>query len=150
MFSPEIVADAVAKNDACKSPSGISCYFIKLNDDWGLKVYREKWERDLAYERQNLMAQHGYAPTTGTTFDIGEKYCYVTQMAEVLIDDTIRKRCYYAYADKAMELTKAGVNQEIRSLRDKMSALGFDPCDDHYGNFARINGQLVCIDFGRC
>lgn len=83
MFSPELLAEKV-NNFKGRSPHGISCKFIKLDKKWGIKVYIDSRVRNMAFEDQKKMAQHGFAPEVGICFDAGFNYCYLTEVVETL------------------------------------------------------------------
>jgi hypothetical protein len=135
------------------SPYGVSCKFIRLDDDWGIKVYNSSTERDRAVSRQAKLYEHGYAPKVGIVFDVPSTfrsyYCYVTQCAVPLIEgDAKYARDYYTIATKYRKENPA-VSDEITELCKNMEAVEGRPYSDiHYANFGRLDGKLVCLDFG--
>lgn len=145
MFSPDVLSEVV-KNHTGFSPKGVSCYFIKLNEEWGLKVYTAQDERDRAYRIQTNMSKYNLAPTTGIKFDIGENYCYVTEVAIPLASQSPVTRDYTEEFYTINNDTR--VRKMINDIVTKMKAKGHSSCDNHAGNFGILRKQLVCIDFG--
>lgn len=141
------------RNRLEQSPGGVSCKFIKLSDEWGLKVYRRKGERDRCYDNQSKMAQYGFGPRVGDKLDINDEfYVYVTEVAipiwEAFNDigaDWIKTEKERA---KLQEKDKTIIKSMIRELVDKMADKGYQFCDAHMANVGMLNKMLVCIDFG--
>lgn len=161
MLNVEIFHEAVKSSSLERSPSGVSCYFVKINDTHGIKVYYSKDDRDRAFARQEKMAKHGYAPPVGVSFDIKHNYngysyddncyCYVTEIAEVCVERV--KGVYESWEDwhdkcAAYKVKYPSFDDDLDELIINMRAVGFDMSDVHMANFGRYNDKLVCIDFG--
>lgn len=149
-MTPEILSKVV-ENHQGPSPNGIDCHFINLDDQWGIKVYEYKDRRDMSVENQTLMSKHGYAPKVGPVFDIGEKFCYVTEKATPLIEqEKGESERHYWNRFFTTPLPKGFQTEEdfdeSRELINKMREEGFIMHDNHAGNFGRLNGKIVCID----
>ncbi len=141
----EIVTEGMKK----PSPFGVSCKFIKLDDMWGIKVYRNKEIRDNAVMRQTKMYGLGYAPAIGASFDIGDdKFCYITEVAIPIVDYTPENADKFVIMCRMAEEEYPGIREEVSKLVKNMRKNDYDYFDDHYGNFGWLNGKLVCIDFG--
>ncbi len=65
MLTTETLVAAVASSDKRLSPSGVSCYYVPLNQYWGVKVYDTFAERNYAVDMQTRMYKVGYAPAVG-------------------------------------------------------------------------------------
>lgn len=144
MNSLEVLVEVVVSFKG-KSPNGISCYYIQLNDSLGIKVFHNKYERDTAFQKQKLAALDGYGPEVGIIFDIQNKYCYTTQHAQTLVD------CIggFTAADEREARRKfPGLDEKISKLLTETTGKEYQSFDNHYGNFGFIGEKLVLIDFG--
>ena len=145
MLTTETLVAAVASSDKWLSPSGISCYYVPLNQYWGVKVYRKKDERDYAVDQQRKIFNIGYAPAVGSVFDVGTSYCYVTQAATVVIDTTTELE--WSEKCQATRVKYPNIDMEIDILYKQLNPyMNFVDC--HYGHVGYLNGFLVAIDFG--
>jgi hypothetical protein len=174
----QAAVETLTKNYSRKhlSPSGVQCSFFKIDNKWGVKVYRKESKRDECFDCQGECAEYGYGPRVGEKFDMnmGDEtlYCYVTEIAECLIPQEwfeIVNSCR-DYAKKYID-TEHWDEELYYSLIEDGDAI-FDPIDDewdericelcsdisenvgwamtdrHAGNFGLLDGKLVCIDFG--
>ena len=144
-LSPEILADKV-RNFTGPSPFGVSCRFINLDSQWGIKVYHYSNKRDEAYDRQKAMAACDCGPQVGIKFDAGEgNYCYISQVAMLVATQNENG----GYGGKLGDISMNPIFQQLRTnLLKKMSDNGYDMTDCHAGNFGYLENKLVCIDFG--
>lgn len=130
------------------SPRGVECYFTKIDDEWGIKVYASAGKRDRAYDRQKLAAEYRLGPEVGSKVDIAEgKHAYFTQIADLLVPAygyQPEGENWYALDNKAHQKYRV----QITKLCDKLSEIGLPFEDCHCGNMGLIDGNLVCIDFG--
>lgn len=150
LFSPKMLADIV-RNFNGPSPRGVSCRFIKVNDQWGIKVYKYAEERNNAYLWQAAMHKVGLAPAVGIKFDTGRESCYLTQVATPLIDGytSEKARDMDNWDNKHFEVSQQPGNKEkIKATKEKMREHGCVVYDCHVANFGYLHGELVCIDFG--
>lgn len=156
MISP-LVLDKISNADENSSPRGIMCYFVPLDENWGIKVYYYKDERDKAYSYQKQCYElGGPAPQTGECFEVrcGDeiKYCYITERVKLLYDWDEQERwdsgggsgwSPHAIASKDSEKQRIETRKEIQNLLNVYFA------DYHAHNFGiRKDGRFVCIDFG--
>ena len=147
-------ADAVAimKGRTLKgSPSGVSCRFVQINEEWGLKLYQDKGNRTDCYEWQKRAAEHGLGPQVGDIVELpggedGFDHGYITQVAELIFEPYTGGPTPEGYYHRFDEVTKQ-VRPEMLMLKDELLKIGFYFVDDHIQNVGRINGKLVCIDF---
>jgi hypothetical protein len=149
------------------SPSGISCIFIKVEEEgfeFGIKTYRDKDTRDICCSRQTHMSEHGYAPKTYGSFELPSvggdddyKYCYITELAkpvvegfnEEMFDSTSEFKNWEEQEAVMTYEQKMKLWHEVSVLCSKMCDKGYYMGDRHFGNFGHMkNGTLVCIDFG--
>lgn len=146
------------------SPSGIACTFFKINGQWGIKTYKSKVTRNKCYDTQKMIAEHGFAPKVGESFEfnVGAEtlYCYVTEVAESLYppnyyelrtkymaNKQTRKESDEYYTLQAEVWDK--YRDQIIDTNDCMEvATGWKNLDKHCGNWGLLRGNLVCIDFG--
>jgi len=136
------------------NPSGISCFFVRFNHEWGIKVYYQEDKRDDSYNRQAEAAEYGLGPAVGDVFDVpigsSTYWCYVTQIADLPVSpyEYIRNGDEDGYWD-ALDEWAEDYYDDIAflavALYEKI-AWRFE--DTHAGNVGFINGRLVCIDFG--
>ena len=127
------------------------CQFIKIDDNWGMKVYESKCIRDYAWTTQQNMHRVQCAPAVGIKIDIGHKYCYLTQVAEPIMECNahhLHGEAYEQWQDEYSKKWHSGVRKNIEEVVDKMRANGYKMYDNHLCNYGWLNGQLVCIDFG--
>jgi hypothetical protein len=140
MSSKQAVLEAVEGTDRYSTPlHGVECYYLKLDEVWGVKVYEDEDKRDECYELQEKAAEHGLGPEVGEWFDLPNyKYCYVTETVEILFhafnEDYIKRQAFY--------------RQNINDLLDGLEDIGFVFKDNHHKNLGIKDGRLVCIDFG--
>jgi len=146
MSSKQAVIDAVKGTHRYSSPHGVSCYFVPLDNEWGVKVYGSRFKRDDAHARQHAAAGHCLGPETGECFDLPDhKYCYVTERAELL--DIVDEYGDFNYDDD--ERWQGDHWDEIEELvQDLRNYLEWGFYDVHAGNLGWLHGKLVCIDFG--
>jgi hypothetical protein len=136
-----------AKRD--QLPRGVACMFVKLNEQWGLKVYRDSDTRDSCYRDQKRMATYGFGPQVGPSFKVGYFYVYVTQVAMPLMDAADGNMDRDDFWREFDELNQNHIlRRMIRELQGKMKAKGWELDDAHVNNIGVIDGLLVCIDFG--
>ena len=119
-----------------KTPNAVQSTFIKIDEQWAIKVYRTEKKRDQCYANQQMMEPHGYGPNTGIKFNVGEKFCYITEVVETINLDRMSWDEEYEY------------REEMKKLLANMLEKGFEMDDPHSGNIGRKSGKLVCIDFG--
>jgi hypothetical protein len=153
MFDTQILIDFVKKYKG-PSPKGISCKFIKFDDNWGIKVYHCERDRNHAFNNQKKMSTYGLAPKTGIVFTIEEryndnKYCYVTEIVKPIVegdDDYIE---HYNSIIERINRKNPEIIKNIHLLCEAMEIAGYYMSDRHYANFGfTTNGKIVCIDFG--
>lgn len=131
-----------------KSPlNGVSCRFVKIDDDWGIKGYKKESVRDGMFNNQVLLSEYELSPPVGDKMNIGAWFCYTTRIAEVLIDPTID------YFDDLWDETEEIWQDEIDKLKNNIRLhTGKLWEDDHVGNVGIFNfhehSKLVCIDLG--
>jgi hypothetical protein len=132
------------------SPSGVSSFFIKLDDDWGLKVYRDADLRDWMMERQGRAAEIGRGPAIGEAVDIGYDYfAYVSQVADTSIfDDDYDDDGTRWHDGEIISSYDEDWGDALDELHSDLSSIGIGFSDDHHGNVGIIDDRLVCIDFG--
>jgi hypothetical protein len=134
-----------------KTPCGVSCSFIKLNDRWGIKKYYDKEKRNDNYKRQRHMASVGLAPKVGPKFHFEDMdiYCYVSEAVQVLIEaESVvinwekREREHRAIYDSIE------IMGWIRKAVNDMMVAGYQMTDTHAANFGILGNRVICIDFG--
>ncbi len=160
MITKEKVIQFIKKNNnvVSRSPYGVQCRFIKLNDKWGVKVFHRKDTRDYAYDNQKAAAKYKLGPQIGQKFDLPitlsedyDGYCYITEVAKILIKyrydyDRWEDHKYTKLWDEITEKYKNRINTLCMKLQKKIN-WDFET-DSHIGNVGLLNGKLVCIDFG--
>lgn len=149
-LSPELLSAAVASAKRSESPKGVSCYFVKLNQYWGVKVYSSEEERDYAASEQLKAFNYGYAPAVGCSFEVAGRYCYATEVAEQLVDARPESVSGLTWAEKerACQQHWIGISEQIELLESQLQLHKLCTGDCHYGNYGYLRGFLVRIDFG--
>lgn len=146
MFSIEDLKSLV-KNHNGPSPSGVSCKFIKINDEIGIKVYRRLEDRDRAFRKQKEMFEHGYAPNVGVSFEIDGNFCYTTQVVTPIAEGDKYYAYHYDKIAKSLSLLMPNLKAEMSELCTNMRNVGYHYYDAHVANFGWLNDKMVCIDF---
>jgi hypothetical protein len=151
MNTPTIDIQAILDGPYKTSPSGCDCTFVKLDDKWGLKIYRCQETRDVAYENQSNCADIGLGPEVGESIDFLEanRYAYVTEIIEPVgpsedeyNDDRNshrKKRNQWEYE------TRIERDAIVNMISDET---GWFFHDSHYFNWGTKDGQLMPLDFG--
>ena len=148
-MTPEILSEKV-RNYRGRSPGGIACQFIKLDEKWGIKKYSSKKTRDRAYAAQKKMAEVGCAPQVGASFNVDEwRFCYVTEVAQPLMDGYDGSGNWlerYGESDKLK--ADSEVLRWMDNALDEMAKHNYYMSDAHLANFGILGNKVVCIDFG--
>lgn len=154
MFTVEKLNEFLEGKSRYDSPHGVSCFFVPLNEDWGVKVYQYRSTRDRAYNNQKeAFNRFGLAPAVGDTFDLPDgQYCYVTERATPIVtrEDVIaaneQGEDAYWELDRQLELK---YQDEIDDVENFFAENDFEFTDGHFMNWGRLkDGRLVPIDFG--
>ena len=119
-----------------KFPQVIDCTYVRITKTLGIKCFYDSRLRNIIFKRQKKFAKLHLAPKAYYSFNLegnllsdNELYCYVTQHAK-LLSNISDENPNYIKLDKELKKHK------------------FDTDDLHYRNIGKINGKLVCIDFG--
>jgi hypothetical protein len=141
-FARDYVRESV-ENKSHKRLSGMNGAYVQINEVYGVK-YSCSDDMQRNFKRQQKAAEHGLGPkcfgyftytcSRGRTFG-----CYVTETAELICD------CHEA--DDWFGSAEAQAEAE-QLQKDMRRLTGFQFIDLHTANVGRINGKLVCIDFG--
>ena len=136
-----------------ETSSGSTCKFIDLENGYGLKCYKECYYKnyETAYTVQKYMAERNAAPKVGESIKIGDYYCYVTEVIEVMSEYGHDND----YAENKEDLddddSRYQDMQEAEDLFAESNEWGYDYLDDHTGNYGYLaNGTCVVIDFDIC
>lgn len=125
-----------------KSPNrGVTCIFIKVDDDWGIKCYRQEWTRDNCFQSQEAWAKEGFAPPVGVKFQVGDYYCYSTRVAELLHENLMNESAEF------WDNLEEEYYDQITNRSNEMAAAGYYVTDSHVGNWGIYEDELVFIDF---
>lgn len=145
-----------------QSPSGCQCVFLKFGNK-GIKVYRDRDERDLSYANQFRLASMGLAPKCYFKAEIEVEgrngnpdwhgYAFETELAEVKAsvikpekpswnEDDGNQAEWDCYRKKSRRFESA-----ISGLKAKLEDAGCRWVDDHSGNIGFLaDGTAVIID----
>lgn len=155
MITLDLVSKHLEGKNSGNSPSGVSCFFVPLNEDWGVKVFHSESKRDYAYANQKeAYERFGLAPAVGDTFDLpDDNYCYITERATPIADDKEMKDLYEAVGEDAYFDAVDKIYEEYSDQMYEVSRTfwneGFYWSDDHIFNWGVLkDGRLVPIDFG--
>jgi hypothetical protein len=155
----EITEDLISS-----SPSGIACYFVKIDSKWALKLFCDKEMRDICYQRQMKFADAGYGPEVRTHIDLDleevKYYGYITEILETCVPNEVDgsdSECRSRYKElqgivaKFIEeygsIRKPGT-KVYNDLKEAFQATGIYLSDMHSYNLAWKNDKIVPIDFG--
>ena len=127
--------------------SGISCEFVRLNEEWGVKCYPMREDRDHTYFCQRLAAESGLAPKVREKFTIRRDeltlYGYLTQVIRETVKDRMREAGYGNIRGGRRWVHSA----HYHNLYTSLASIGFTPMDMHWANVGYLHGKIVCIDF---
>ena len=153
--------------------SGCKQVFVKLTDNWGVKIFSEdehgEWAeelRDETYELQRRAAAIGCGPDVGDKVDLPTgDFGYVTEVVQ-LFNPYLAENAFSTpwisggkiengwqegspitnrHYDEFYQ--KKFFMDEIEELQDNLENIDFDFTDTHGGNMGWKNGKLICIDF---
>lgn len=134
-----------ALRDGCDR--GSYAYFVRMNRQWGLKFFPERYKkkRDISVEAQTLAYRYQLGPEVGPSHDFtgrqGRFFGYITEVARPYRSPTDIRFPY-----KVEDLTR--VNREYRLLKSRLEWLGICTNDMDGKNVGYLaSGLLVCIDF---
>jgi hypothetical protein len=154
MFDMKELADLVNGNDWHDSPAGGTAYFVPIDNEWGIKVYSYKDKRDQSYTTQRVVYEMGGpAPAVGATFDVGDKFAYITERVEMLYDEdeylewkkTTGWEDEYNPRMKAKAEYRDLINSTTREIKEEYHHYIWDT---HPGNYGfNKEGRLVYIDW---
>lgn len=133
------------------SPKGCSSAYIKLDNNFGIKLYKLPSERNRCYERQKKASVFGLGPDTFGTIDLPEDceypYGYITENVEVLVphDEVANDiwKTYHKYSDSP------DFYEKVEVLTDELyQKTSVEYIDTHPNNIGIKNGKWILIDFG--
>lgn len=115
------------------SPCGCCCTFVKIDDNWGVKLYWNEDDRNHSYRVQKYCSKRKLAPKVGECLKIGQYFAYITEVAETPM---------YEY--------KGGQKLNLpHRLFERYEKIGLSFWDNHGDNIGRLkDGRYVAIDFG--
>ena len=136
---------------------GCDAMFLRINKNWGFKLFSTEKDRDKNYDRQNLAHEHGAAPAVGekmfvTLPDNNSYYGFITEcIVETYYDRHISE--FDMYKDKEY----ANSELEEQMFRDDEYNNLMEILDDTTGSFDMHcqnvgympDGRMVAIDFSR-
>jgi hypothetical protein len=128
--------------------TGAACNFVPLDDEWGIKAYRSERCRDTAYYNQCRFYEVDEAPRVGDTFEIGDWFCYATEVVVPLINEEELASLYDEDEEPLCDYDDYA--DDIRETKERLHEKGLYYYDDHEGNFGWLNGRLVVLDFDAC
>jgi len=126
---------------------GIHCVFIPVDDDFGIKCYRDERVALISQTRQSKACVLDIAPACGEMFLIHDVpahrgfvvlFCYISETAELLYNEVKTKPDGIMVTDEIVVKIKEG-----------LYSIGLEHVTDdlHKYNVGRLHGKLVCIDF---
>lgn len=143
MILPVDISDQIKRSRV----KGIKCQFVKIDETWGIKAYKDEEHRDEVFDNQCRLAYYELAPPVGEKITIGDWHCYTTRVAE-----TIYNAADANFTPEWYE-TENLWQKDIDKLRIQIR----ETChiiwrDDHICNVGIFNfnghDKLVCIDLG--
>lgn len=143
MLTAEAAIPELTEEKISASPHGCSASFMKINNDWGVKIFNHEYVRDDSHREQAKAAEFGLAPRVGDKFNFGNKYCMVCEVAEPFYDTSKEGFNWTHFLD--LQEKTADMREEFS--RELMEATGFCFTDNHVCNIGKLRGRIVCIDF---
>jgi len=164
-LSPQNIVEAISSSS--DSLSGCSQQFIKLTDNWGVKIFTEEEHGDNAekirndtYETQKDAASIGCGPDVGDSIDLPDgDYAYITEIVPVFNPYVSGNQFWDNWVNggeddfgpinnRDFDNFLMSVHEyEINELIDDLKEIDFYFTDIHGGNMGWKNGRLICIDF---
>jgi len=128
--------------------TGVCAYFAKIDDDWGLKFWKNKLARERNYDNQKRAFEVGLGPALGDKFEAtlpkgGTIYGFITEIVTPIYD-TIE---YNLITDSVQQ------DRYSRKLEYKLQKQ-LEKHDIYVTDISAWNigytkeGNLVCLDFG--
>lgn len=112
--------------------NGSECCYYEVTARTGVKLYKYKWNRDIAYDNQRRLARAGLAPAVRGRFAYEGRFGYQTQVARRFV----------------CEDTKLTISM-INNLAAKATKiLGSPVWDLRRANVGYVGRRLVLIDCG--
>lgn len=142
---------------------GISCRFIKIDENWGIKFYQDEAMRNKTLDFQNRAANAGLAPRVGKCFELElpfyegdepiEVFGYVTECISETYGDKMahdlfgitRDQCHSTQSDEIYSCLYS--DYEYNQLISDIEDIGITTKDIHIMNVGYLGDKLVCIDF---
>lgn len=121
-----------------KCPHGISSYYYQVNDDWGIKFFHKRDERDYSktFQKSNYLA--GLAPSVGNNVNHQGYYGYFTEHVDMI------NKIYKHFDNIPNKILK-----QIDTLSEDIKMSSDFDIDKNWHNFGiNKNGKLICVDFG--
>ena len=123
---------------------GISCIFIPLTSDVGVKLYPRKYDRDYSLKWQKRLYRDDLTPKVGNPFIfVFEWPAYKDGLIfkELKLFGFFTQRANTDFENKGLM---------VKKLRKIASDKGFFWGDSHLGNIGMIGKKLVIIDTDPC
>jgi hypothetical protein len=142
---------------------GLRCRFIRINEQWGMKFYKNENYRNKTYDFQNRAAEAGLAPRVGECFELAlpfydddepiEVFGYVTECISETYGERMAYKIYNCSYEECHEDEQQQIDivfydeYEYGKLIEEINSIGISTEDTHSLNFGYLRGKLVCIDF---
>jgi hypothetical protein len=148
----KVEISSIVKEKLKVSPGGLYCVFVKLDENWGIKLYKNEEYRDCAYNSQKeVLDGCRLAPEIGEKVNVGNRFGYITEIVDLVIP-TEELDLYCGGGDDDHPLGEKSIydifpNVDCGMIYRKLESVGFDFDDDHLGNWGIKNGSPIPIDF---
>ena len=149
------VFDVVGKTPVESYEKGVCAKFARINDEWGIKLYRDEYTRDKTYRFQDLANSVECAPRLGDKFSVvlpDDKtyYGYITEcITETFLKRYLNRLGLECNSDEHYDLLdEMEEDEEFKTLCRDINSIGISTNDMHASNVGYLpNGRLVAIDF---
>jgi hypothetical protein len=143
---------AKGSRDETTATCGTSCYFVGLDDDYGVKLYATALERDAAYVAQSVGHEVSIGPETGDCFEIENLELHPRYIPYWWYDRTERPRKMYGYITECVEIIEDHSIYDYRDfdlLKSIAKEFGFDIISDVRESNVGVDkrGELVILDW---
>lgn len=143
---------------------GRDCYFIRINEQWGIKFYTKESMRNKTHAFQARAAEVGLAPRVGECFELrlplyeddendAEVFGYVTECIYETFGEQMANRLFTSSFEECSKWEKDEIiaslydNHEYNRLIERIKEIGISTKDIHILNVGFLRNRLVCIDF---
>ncbi len=142
---------------------GVDCRFIRINENWGIKFYKNEALRNKTLAFQARAAEAGLAPRVGECFELTlpfyedeeprEVFGYVTECISDTYGEYYANRMFQCSYSECLHYQREEIAEqmydsyEYNRLIEGINSINISNNDIHTRNVGFLRNRLVCIDF---